>query len=295
MKQTIYADVLVIINIYINYGLLLLTCFWRKREAERLKILLSSLLGGIYSLIILLPGIGDYFITISRIPALMIMIYIAFGYCDIKSFAKISLTFFGVNIIFAGAVFMLWFFLYPQSMYFNSGIVYFDINALTLVLLTIAAYGLIRLLSFFTKSKVPQSFIYNVEIILSGKSFVCKGFYDSGNTLCDPFSGEAVTVVYIGVLKSIVNESVFNDIETQNKELSIRLIPVNTLSGQRLLPCLRAEKIRISGLENSFELKNPVIALCKDKIHGGEYGALLNTLVFDNAIKGNGEKNVLYT
>lgn len=294
MKQTIYVDVLVIINIYINYGMLLLNSFCRKREPERLKILLASLFGGIYSLIILCPGISDTVISLSRIPAMCIMVLLSSGFGSIKEYTKSAFMFLGINLIFAGAMFLLWFFVYPRNMYFNGGVVYFDIDALTLVLLTVGAYLLIRVISVLVKSRIPDTLIYSVEIILSGKSYFCRGLYDSANCLCDPFSGEGVIIVYIGVIKDAVSEKIFNDPESVMDETKFKLIPVKSLSGSKLLPSIRAEKIIIKSLGSEFHLEKPVIALCREKICAGEYGALLYSTVFENISESNGEADVLH-
>ncbi len=294
MKQTVYVDVLVIINVYINYGLLLLTCFFRKAPPERLKILFASLLGGVYSLIIL-TDISDLLISLSRIPALLVMTSVAFGYKSRKEYMKSVFSFFGVNLIFAGTMFMLWFLLCPGNMYYNSGIVYFGIDAFTLVMLTVCVYFLIRLISVLTKSKIPRSFSYALKIYAFEKEFSCRGFYDSGNSLCDPFSGEGVTVVHIDVFKGAVSKDVFTDFENIDIDVGIKLLPVKTLSGTKLLPSFRADRMQIKDLEKNLILERPVIALSEDKIHAGEYGALLYSTVFDNAITGKGEDYVLHT
>lgn len=291
MKQTVYVDVLVIINVYINYGLLLMSAFFRRLPPERLKMLLASLFGGIYSLIIL-TDISDLMISLSRIPALLIMTYITFGYKSKKDYIKAVLTFFGVNMIFAGTMFMLWFLLCPENMYYNSGIVYFDIEAFTLVMLTVAAYFVIRLVAVINKSKVPRCFSYTLKISAFESEFCCKALYDSGNSLCDPFSGEGVTVVNREVFKSSVSEDLFSDFENNDSIRGMKLIPVKTLSGTRLIPSFRADRIQIKDLEKNLIIEKPIIAVTDEKIHGGEYGALLHSTVFDDT---KGEIYVLHT
>ena len=287
MKQTVYVDVLVIINVYINYGLLLLSAFFRKLPPERLKILFASLFGGIYSLIIL-THISELMISLSRIPALLIMAYIAFGFKSRENYIKAVLSFFGVNLIFAGTMFMLWFLLCPDNMYYNSGIVYFDIDAFTLVMLTVAAYFLIRLISALTKSKIPWCFSFAVKISAFDKEFRCRALYDSGNSLCDPFSGEGVTVVNIDVFGKAINTDIFEDCKNICGGVGMRLLPVKTLSGTKLLPSFRADCICVKSLEKNLVLERPIIAVTDDKIHAGEYGALLYSGIFDDTITGKG-------
>lgn len=292
MKQTVYVDVLIIINIYINYGLLLLTCFFKRIHPERLRLLFASLLGGIYSVIILVPDISDYIILFSRVPALMLMVYFAYGFKGRKDYVKNIFSFLTVNIVFAGAMLGIWLFLCPDSMYFNSGVVYFGIDAFTLIALTIGAYSVIRLMGFLTKSKISHGFVYDITVCLYGEKYLCRGFYDSGNTLQDPFSGEGVTIISAEVLGNKLTEKIFSSMSCTDSEIRARPIPVKTISGECVLPCLRAEKIIFKGIEKRGEYKNPLIVISKEKIHGGEYGALLNSSFFDNTEKDKGETYV---
>ncbi len=294
MKQTVYVDVLVIINIYINYGLLLLTCYFRKISPERIKLLLASLLGGIYSLIIL-TEISDVLISLSRLPALMIMTSVAFGYKNRKEYFKSVFSFVGVNMIFAGAMFIIWLLLCPGNMYYNSGIVYFGIDAFTLVMLTVIAYFIIRIISVLTRNKIPRSFSYTLKIFAFGKEFSCRGLYDSGNCLTEPISGEGVTVVNRDIFDEVIDKDAFTYSGKTGDRTEVKLIPVKTLSGTKLMTSFRADRIDIKSLDKCFYLERPVIALCDEKIHGGEYGALLYSTVFDNAITGKGENYVLHT
>ncbi len=294
MKQTIYVDVLVIINVYINYGLLLLTALAVRFEAERLRILLASLLGGIYSLIILIPDVSDNVISLSRIPATAVMVLLVFGYGGIKSFLRNCFSFLGINIVFAGVMFAVWLWFCPENMYYNSGVVYFGIDAFTLVALTAGVYAVLRLLSRLNKSRLPGNFTYSMRIFISGKEFLCRAFYDTGNCLRDPFSGEGVIIVGVDILKDVTDINEFDNFENRQVETGIRLIPVKSVSGTKLLPSLRAEKILINGAETEIIIEKPVIAVCKEKILGGEYGALLYSGIFENISKVKGETYVLH-
>ncbi len=294
MGQIIYVDVLIIINIYINYGLLLLTCLWRKHTANRLRLLLSALFGGVYSLIIVIPHISDTVIAVSRIFALGIMVYLAFGFGDRKMFMKFSLSFLGINFVFAGVMFMLWYLAAPDNMYFNSGVVYFNIDTLTLVLLTVAAYGVLKVIGIFTKNRVPDNSVYAIEINIGEKIYSCRALYDTGNSLTDPFSGEGVIIVSFDILKDLLSESIFTDLESAPSELKMKLIPVKSVGAARLLPSFRADSVKIKDYKKNITVPKAPLAVCKEKIHGGEFGALLYSSVFENNTYEKGEDYVLH-
>lgn len=292
MGQIIYVDVLVIINIYINYGLLLLTCFFSKYRANRLRLLLSALFGGIYSLIIAIPQISDFIIGLSRIPALVIMVLLAFGFSGKLQFLKMIFSFLGVNFIFIGVMFLLWFFIAPDNMYFNSGIVYFNIDTLTLLILSVVSYILIKFIGYITKNKVPDKTVFDLEIAIDENIFRCRAFYDTGNNLTDPFSSEGVIIVSYDILKSILTEEIFDDISKCKYKLN--LIPVKSVGGTRLLPLLRTDSVTVSDYKNKIKLPRALIAVCKEKIHSGEFGALLYNGIFENNNYEKGEENVQF-
>lgn len=294
MKQTIYVDVLVIINVYVNYGLLLLTALAVRINGERMRILLASLFGGVYSLIILIPGMNETVISLSRIPAVFLMVWLAFGYDGIKNFVRCASVFIGISMLLAGAMFALWVYICPDNMYFNSGIVYFDINALTLILLTVGVYAFIRIISIFFKSKVPHNFTYFMKLYIDGEEISCRAFHDTGNCLKDPFSGEGVIIVDFDVVKKVISEKVFDSFENINDTSRIRFIPVRSVSGNGLMPSFRAEKIILKGAEEAFSFDKPIIALCREKIFGGEYGALLYSDIFEKKINSEGESYALH-
>lgn len=293
MGQIIYVDVLVIINIYINYGLLLLTCLWRRYTPNRMRLLLSALFGGIYSLIIVIPDISDSIVGISRIFALAVMVLLAFGFKSRGLFLKFCLTFLGVNFIFAGVMFMLWYLIAPDNMYFNSGVVYFNIDTLTLVLLTVGAYAVIKVIGLFTKSKAPAGSVYSLGINIDGNSYFCRALYDTGNSLTDPFSGEGVIIVSSDTLGGLFEDSIFTDLESAPTGLKMKLIPVKTVGGTRLLPAFRADSVTVKNYKNNMIIPKPLLALCKEKIHGGEVGALLYSTVFENNTYEKGEDYAL--
>lgn len=294
MGQIIYVDVLVIINIYINYGLLLLTCLWRKHTANRLRLLLSALFGGVYSLIIVIPHISDTVIAVSRIFALGIMVYLAFGFGSKKLFLKFSFSFLSINFLFAGVMFMLWYLAAPDNMYFNSGVVYFNIDTLTLVLLTVAAYGVLKVVGIFTKNKAPDNSVYTLEINIGEKTYFCRALYDTGNSLTDPFSGEGVIIVSFDILKDLLTESIFIDLESAPPELKMKLIPVKSVGGTRLLPSFRADSITVKDYKKSITIPKAPITVCEEKIHGGDFGAILYSFIFENTTYEKGEDYVLH-
>lgn len=278
--RVIYADILFVLNVYITYGLLLLTGLISKTELKRLRLLLSSLLSGLYSLIILLPDISENLVAMSRIPACFLLVLVGYKVINKRHFFRLTVCFFAVNFAFAGLMFALWYFFSPQNMYYNNGIVYFDINAVTLVVLTAVCWVLLKIICKIVSFKVPHNTVYDLHIYYKDEEFLCKSLLDTGNSLTDPFTAYPVIVVYRGVFGST-----FDGRLTDEKYLSenkLRLLVCSTVGGDGLLPCFRPENVKISSLDGSFETDRAVVALTDKKLKNGDFDAILPTDLFVN-------------
>lgn len=274
--QVIYADVLVIINIYITYILLMLTAVFGgvKRNAGRLAV--ASVLSGVYALIIIVPDISNTVISLSKALFSLVMLFIAFGKVSRKSFFRLAAVFFCVNFAFAGVMFALWIFVAPDGMYYNSSVVYFDIDTGTLILLTVVCYIALSLIHRFMQKKVPRDSVYDCTVYAAGKSFSCHCFLDTGNSLKDCYTGSSVIIVSKEIFSNMIGD---NPLES---ELKIRLIPHTTVSSEGVLYAFTSEKTEIRGLTKSGTVKNITVALTEEKIRGGSFDGILPWDIFES-------------
>ncbi len=78
MKQTIYIDVLLAVNIFINYFLLLAAAKFLAVKRIRLRILAASILGAAYSLTMLLPSIPMVLALLMKLVMSASLVFVAF-------------------------------------------------------------------------------------------------------------------------------------------------------------------------------------------------------------------------
>jgi stage II sporulation protein GA (sporulation sigma-E factor processing peptidase) len=247
--NTIYIDLLVIINLYITYFLLKGASAFLHRKLAVRRLLAGSFAGGLTSLLILLPPLHILLNVILKIAAGMLIIWIAFGYKSGYEYLKNSLIFIIINIVFAGATLLLWFFAAPLSMEFNNGFVYFDISFFALVITTAIAYGLIRLLRYILDVKQIAEREYKIEILLNGKKITLEALADSGNLLTDYFTGLPVIIC---PQSAVMPPEKF------------RLLPYNTIDSSGLIPVFRADEIvindkSVNALIGITDKENPAI------------------------------------
>ncbi len=289
MTDVIYADVLVVLNLYVTYALLTLTGIICRKKRNTLKIFLASLVAGFYSLIILLPDIAERVTALTGIPFGIFLCFAAFGFINKKAFLKLCLSFFAVCFTFAGLMLFLWLFFAPEGMYFSNGIIYFDISTVKLVVLTIVCYAFISLCSRLLKNRTPADTVYDCEIIKNGKSYGCHCFLDTGNSLRDPFTGRPVVIVNGEKFSSLVPKDPFGgDIDPCGM---FRMIPCNGIAGKNLLVSFSADSIRVKGLKKDFIYSNVTVAVTKEKIFGGRYDGILPFELFSGKGEDYVEKN----
>ena len=77
--RTIYVDVLLGLNLFINYFLLLAVSKFLSWEGKRKRFFLAALIGALYSLTILLPELPDILSLIFKLLIAGVLIRIAFS------------------------------------------------------------------------------------------------------------------------------------------------------------------------------------------------------------------------
>lgn len=289
MTGVIYADVLFIINVYITYALLMLSALFLGISPNRKRVFLASVLGGLSSFLIFIPNMGNFISIVVRLVLCQGLCLVAFSFSSIRQLVRQCIVFLGVNFIFAGIMFALWYFVSPTAVYYNTGVVYFDIDTLSLLLLTALCYFSVKIFSKFTRMRTPKNILYEVTLYIFDDEFTLKGFFDTGNSLKDPFTGTDVIVVSRRSVEKYfpMNKSI-SEIIAQSP-LKIRYLPCNTVSGSRLLPVFKADRVRIKGICADFILKGVMIAVSDERIKNGDFQALLPEGIFQNNYSDKGE------
>ena len=95
--MTVYADVLVVLNLIVDYFLLRLTAIILKRQASVWRILAGAFAGALTSLYIFLPQMRVFIETLLRIVSCLLICFLTFGFKGAKAFFRSVLCFFAVN------------------------------------------------------------------------------------------------------------------------------------------------------------------------------------------------------
>ncbi|MBQ6600180.1 MAG: sigma-E processing peptidase SpoIIGA [Clostridia bacterium] len=282
MQRVIYADVLVIINVYITYFLLKSTALLVKKNPDRLRLFISSLLGGFYSLTVLLPEKIQGALVLLRLATAILFVFIAFGYTSFKAFLRLNLSFLFCSFVFAGLMLALWYFICPAGMYFNGSVAYFDIDILTLVVLTIFCYCFMKLYEKLFRTRAPVNTVFYCKVDFEGMEFNLKAFLDTGNNLKDYFTGKPVVVANRNAFKKLFPDAL--ELGRNERSEKIRYIFCDTVGGEGLLPAFSPFNMHIKGVDYDFSTAAVTVALTEKKLFHGEYDAILPLGLFDNKL-----------
>ena len=230
--MTIYVDVLIVLNTLVNYFILLAVRKITRSYTKRWRFASGALFAGLSSLLIFVESLGVV-MTLLKIATAILTVIITFGLKPLNLLFKRVFFLFTITFIFGGFVLAVYMLFDKDILLYSNGIVYFDVNMTFLVICSVISYILITLVTKFTDKKAPKNKEYMVCVENNSKSISCLGLMDTGNNLCDPFSGYPVI---------IVEKDVFNKLFMDDK---IRLIPITTVNGESLIRAFRPEKITI--------------------------------------------------
>ncbi len=251
--NSIYIDVLITVNIFIDYFLLMLTKKIIGSNIRYVRVIIGSVVGGIFSLTALLPALPFGLNILTDIAVALILIFITFGRCEIKTYIKRVAVFFTLSFLFGGMMIFVYLTFKPRGMGIYNDVIYFDISPVLLIILTLVCYYILLLIKKLTKS-VYKSDIHNIEIVVNEKSYIFTAKLDTGCNVKEPFSGKSVIVAEKEIFGEFVPE-----------QTKVRVIPFTSLGGEGILSGFCADKIIIDGkaVDNSV-----YIGICENVFKG---------------------------
>lgn len=268
MKQTVYVDVLVSVNIIVDYFLLYASSVIAGRKKERIRLCLAALLGGISSLFIFLPKMPAIITVLFAIAVSALMTLTAFGFCGYSAFFRTLTVLYALSAAYSGVMLLLWSFGSSHNISVNNGIVYINLNPAVLILSTVVIYAITSLFSGRIRSRNLHRTACTVTIFGNGSQIDTDGLIDTGNVLTEPFSGLPVIIVERSRLISVIPEDIrqitIDDASAAAPRHKLRIIPFNSAGGSGLYIAYRPERIDIDICGRNFSNINAYIALATE-------------------------------
>ena len=251
----IYLDLIMILNFFFDFILLLSVSIILRRNADIYRLMLGSFIGGL-SIILLFININSLELFLYKIIISILMVLISFKYINIKYTIKNLLYFYSSSIILGGFLY----FLNIQFSYKNNGLIFYNnglsINVIILIILSPLIIYLYIKQGLWLKNNYSN--YYKVKLFYNNKIINLNGYLDTGNTLKSPFSNKPIILI------------------TKKIEcLNYFYLPYKTISNVGILKCFKAD----------IEIKNVkyhiIVGLLDKKINLDGVDCLLNRKIME--------------
>lgn len=290
--MTIYLDVVLVENLIMNFIILLATGLILKEPIKKIRLLLASLVGAIYSVVSYVSILEIYASMLLKIILSIVIVYIAFNPQTMKKMWKDLLLFYLTSFVFGGAAFALIYIVKPQDILMKNGLFLGTYPLKTILLGAILAFIVIVTAFTVVKSKITKKDMFTkIAFELNGKKVETIAMIDTGNLLKEPITNTPVVVVehtllYDCLPKEILNHldellgGDFSNIPEEIKEeyiVKLKCIPFSSLGKQNgMLLGIRVDAITIKSDEGEKKKENVILGLYnKSLTKRGEYRALI--------------------
>ena len=276
--MVIYVDVLLALNWWIDYLLLLAVRRTAGNGTKAWRLAVGALVGALSCLTLLLPPLPLWVTLLVRLLAAALMVTVAFRRRSWRDWLRRVAYLFAYSVGLAGLCGALYFFVAPQGFYVSNGVVYYSVPPLLLVALTVACYGILWLWEQWSRRRAPKEHLLQVRLTHQGRQVTFPCLYDSGNHLIEPFSGYPVLVVERATAEQILPVPAIMERLTPGD--GWRLIPYATLGGDGLLAAFVPTAVAVVTRGGEVSLPPCYVAVC-ECVSSGEYSGLLGSELGD--------------
>ena len=251
--MVIYVDRLLAVNALVNYLLLSITARLSGEAASQRRRALAAVGGALYALAVLLPGCRMLGVLTLRLLSAALMTAAAFGIG--RRLPRQWLLVLALSALYGGVVLAVETLL-GGSVTFIDGIACYPVSFRALAL---TACGVWLLFSTVLARLGAHSGgdLAQTVLTLHGRDARCMALRDTGNSLCDPVSGQPALIVEWSVLRPLLPGAperlptdpvaVLEALRRADPTLRLRLLPYRTVGSSGLLPAVRCDRITLDG------------------------------------------------
>lgn len=266
--KTVYVDDMFLLNLVINYFILLATAKLCALPLKRGRFAAAAAAGGIYSVLSLFPQLGFLGSLPVKLCLGALMTLISFN--GARRLWRPFIAFLCVSAAFGGAVFAASLLAGADmdgGLYINPSLRVLSIS------FAVCYLGLTLVFKQLSRRRLRETL--EVTVVLGETSASFKALKDTGNELYDPISGLPILVAELGALDGLFPPEASSALElgaayflstvSENSSLKtrFRLVPYTSAGvSHGLLPVFRPERLLIGGQEHSDVL----VGLCGHRL-----------------------------
>jgi len=275
----IYIDIIFIENIIMNTIILYATAIILKQKVKNIRLIISAVIGSIYSILMYITKLTIYSSIISKFILSVVMAYVAFKPNDVKKIFKQIIIFYLTSFVFGGVALNLIYFLRPENINIKNG-------------LFTGAFIIIKISIKIIKTKFNTKNMYcDINLKINEKQIATKAMIDTGNLVKEPITNTPVVIVEESLLEGIIPKEILKNLENilcgnlenlpqdiQDKYLpKLRCIPFSSLGKENgMLVGIKISEIVVKNEDEEKKTPNIIIGIYgRSLTKNGEYRALV--------------------
>lgn len=287
--MTFYLDIILAENMIMNYIILFATGLIIRKHIKQIRLILASLLGSIYSIMLYISEVEIYMNQITKILLSAVMVYISFAPNTIKKMSKEMIIFYLTSFCFGGAAYYLLYFIRPTQINNINKILTGSYPIKIAVLGGVIGFIILNVSLRIIKNRVNNKLIfYKVEIGINNQTCELNAILDTGNLLVDPITSSPVIIVEKEVIRKLISENIlkvllnvmannnYEDIP-ENLRLRCRFIPFSSIGKTNgMIIGIRPDYIKIYDEEEKIIRRDGIVGISDQRLSkNGLYSGLI--------------------
>ena len=290
--MTIYIDLIFFENIIMNSIIIYATSTIIKQKPKILRVLISSIIGAIYSIALYITNYKIYTSIFSKIILSIIMMYVAFKPSNLKKLFKQVLILYLTSFVFGGVALNLIYFLKPENISIKNGLFTGEYALKVIMLGALVALIIVKISIKIIKSKITTKDMYcKIKMKINEKQIETNAMIDTGNLVKEPITNTPVVIVESSLLEGIIPKEILNNLENilcgnlnnipqeiqEEYFTRLRCIPFSSLGKENgMLVGIKIPEIIAQNEEEEKKTSNIIIGIYdKSLTKRGEYRALI--------------------
>lgn len=228
--------------------------FLRRRRRKRFLVLASAV-GAVAGLLLLLFVKNSFWYSLSSYLLLnTFVVLLAFGRCDVREFAENWAVTYLVFVLLGGIL---------EWLREQTGMP--PVSALMMAAGAAGVYGILR---YFMQRKDFHNHVIDAQLKKGEKSLFVRAYWDSGNQLRDPYTGQGIC---------ILSQTKAGEFFDEKKDL-FRLVPYHSLGvGEGMLRVTDVEELVLFDGKRILHLPNAAVGVANaGLLEGKEYDVILH-------------------
>ncbi len=252
----VYIDVLFLLNLVVDYFILLAVSALFHRRDKRWRLLLAAALGALYASLLFFPQLGFLYTAGLKLVFSAAVVAAAFRFGGWRGFLKLLLVFYAVSMLFAGVLYAVQLFFAPPGLMVRNGVGYLALSPLLLIGSGAACYIALSLFARLFHRRVHGEDLFDAQITAGGKTAHVAALMDTGNDLRDPISGLPVVIAEYRAVEALFPRGLRSFFRggknggalpaegcTEGWEKRVRMVPYASVGRGGVLPAFRPDRL----------------------------------------------------